>query len=591
MARQFSFEFWSEHGYQAYGDAEQQALTSALSKQPPDTELTFASGMYMVRNLDKLPKCDTWQVNMRTSFQRHVRIKPPYGLPGTVGITIPAGGFRFQCQTDGGWQDYPPSIQAELMKVLQCAPVPQMTMVGMEGRPYLIQGLDLLAGGAGVSGLVQFNLASKMRRKVRAVQGGLMQAMPAAMAAPACTASPFLIAPTPARAAHAGAPAITAGGYGAAPAPCVPNLGMPPGRGGPMSEVLAGNEPFAPSSVKFCVLPAQHGRSAARPRPLAEEAHALMCKVLRQDPRPSSVKLPSGHVVEGLAELESGGAHLEDGEDNLILVLEAPMPAPGGLSLPDALDSDDGIQLASCGRVATPAELADLPLAPTSGDPRPECSICRCGMEPEGKASEGPGPSKVRRTEPEVGAPPPEVGGQAEDEADASDGAFRLSCGHVFHGSCLESWFAHKRKCPECQQSFGRTFGDQPVNGQMRWRTEGFRLPGVEAVATIVIEFSFPPGQDKAGKDYEGRRESGYLPMNAEGVVLLELYKVAFRRCVMFGLGESMTSGTYRPTYNIHIKTNSRREGAAHGFPDAKYFSRSLDELRANGVTLADLPL
>lgn len=610
MAVPLSFEFWGERGYQSYGDAEQQALADAVSRQPPAKDVNFAGGMYVVRNLDQIPSGDTWQVNMRTSFERHVRITPPYNLPGAVGISIPPGGFRFQCQTDGGWHDYPPPMQAELARVLQCAPVPQMTMLGMEGRPYLIQGLDLLAGGAGVSGLVQFNMASKMRRKIRVLAGGTV-AMPAAMATPAFVAGPCITAPPP-RASNP-APAFTAGGYVPAPPPRLANPGMAPGRGGQpagkggqIPEILPGGEPFSAKSVRFCVCPAQRPssspqRGAAKPRPLAAEAQALMCEVCRQDPRPSSVKLPSGHVVEGLADLESGGANLRDGKDQLVLLLEVPVPAPGELSLPDGLDSDDGVHLASCGRPASLEELAALPIAPTSGDLRPECAICRCGMEEQGGAPVSPGASKVRRTsEPEAAAAPPEeappeappeAGGEAEDEADGSDGAFVLSCGHIYHRSCLESWFGHKRKCPECQQAFGKTFGEQPSIGQMRWRTEGFRLPGVDAGASIIIEFSFPPGQDKAGKDHEGRRERGYLPMNAEGVVLLELYKVAFRRCVMFGLGDSMTNGVYRPTYNIHIKTSSRREGAAHGFPDPAYFRRSLDELKANGVTVADLPL
>ena len=103
----------------------------------------------------------------------------------------------------------------------------------------------------------------------------------------------------------------------------------------------------------------------------------------------------------------------------------------------------------------------------------------------------------------------------------------------------------------------------------------------------------------------------------------------------MFGMGESMTFSSYRPTcragmsvnfckhlypsdirFNIHIKTSSTGGETKHGYPDATYFQRpklrgavtehctrhavtcrqffpplgrSLSELKANGVNLMDL--
>ena len=79
--------------------------------------------------------------------------------------------------------------------------------------------------------------------------------------------------------------------------------------------------------------------------------------------------------------------------------------------------------------------------------------------------------------------------------------------------------------------------------------------------------------------------------------------QVAFRRRVMFGLGTSMTSGRYKPTFNIHIKTRPRGGATQHGYPDPDYFTRwveprldsvllarSLDELKSMGISVADLP-
>merc|ERR1712050_744153 len=110
------------------------------------------------------------------------------------------------------------------------------------------------------------------------------------------------------------------------------------------------------------------------------------------------------------------------------------------------------------------------------------------------------------------------------------------------------------------------------------------------ANGAIVVKFDFPPGVDQSGRPYFGRQETGYLPGNVQGVLLLELFKVAFQRCVMFGLGNSMTFGTYRPTFNIHVKTSRTGGMTGHGYPDKGYFGRCLDELRSNGVTLNDLP-
>merc|ERR1712204_57199 len=106
---------------------------------------------------------------------------------------------------------------------------------------------------------------------------------------------------------------------------------------------------------------------------------------------------------------------------------------------------------------------------------------------------------------------------------------------------------------------------------------------------TIAVNWNFPAGSDPSGIAYESRKPKGYLPCNAQGIILLELFKLAFMRCVMFGIGPSMTFSTYRPTFNIHIKTSTSRGAAGHGYPDDDYFERALDELRSNSVFIADL--
>lgn len=303
------------------------------------------------------------------------------------------------------------------------------------------------------------------------------------------------------------------------------------------------------------------------------DAQQVLLQAWRQNPRPESVTLPSGDVVDGFLKLEEDAAGCWNSNSGcrtwLPVELHVPLPSPGKIQLPDELDTDTGFNMASHGSYLTAQEVADLP--PTNGG-EAECPICRCEFKSDDAAS--------------VANPSNASGSSSSAEV------FRLECGHVYHANCLETWFATRRRCPECQKDFGKVTGDQPRVGCLEWHTEQFPLPGHDRTnQTIVIEFSFPAGTSDAGEAYDGRRPKGYLPGNVQGVVLLELFKVAFRRRVMFGLGHSMTLGTYRPTFNIHIKTSTHRGAVGHGYPDDDYFQRCLQELQTNGVTMGDLPI
>jgi len=168
---------------------------------------------------------------------------------------------------------------------------------------------------------------------------------------------------------------------------------------------------------------------------------------------------------------------------------------------------------------------------------------------------------------------------------------FQLGCGHAFHKHCIAQWFGNKKKCPECQRLFAKVIGAGPREGTMSWFLEDWALHGhPDSLQTLVVHFEFPSAQDESGRKYSGRKPKCYLPANLQGVVLLELFKVALRRRVMFGLGDSATTNVYRPTFNVHIKTSSRGGQVHHGYPDDSYFQRALGELRDNGVILSDLP-
>lgn len=320
---------------------------------------------------------------------------------------------------------------------------------------------------------------------------------------------------------------------------------------------------------------------------LHPDAQAALEQAWRQNPRPDHVQLPSGDLIEGFLKLEedrSGCWSKASGSRAwLPIELHVPLPPPGRVQLPLELDTDTKFTLSSHGSYLNAQEIADL--APTNGT-ECECSICRCDL----KSDEQDSPVKGATNDNPVFGNDVVSPNSTSIDTVTQNRVFQLKCGHVYHTRCLEQWFETRRRCPECQKDIGKVTGDQPRTGLLEWHTQRFPLPGHRCKETIVIEFSFPPGTSDDGVHHEGRRPKGYLPGNVQGVVLLELFKVAFRRRVMFGLGHSMTLGTYRPTFNIHIKTSTHRGATGHGYPDDDYFQRSLEELKTNGVTMADFP-
>lgn len=294
---------------------------------------------------------------------------------------------------------------------------------------------------------------------------------------------------------------------------------------------------------------------------------ALKDALLASGPRADRVQLPSGDTVENFLALEAGRAGVScngglgsPSGDWIPVQLclpggDLPMPARGRVVVPDELEHAD-LSITAHGEFCVLARKSPE----CSQQDEKVCAICLSELEPD-------------------------------DEGDMcmEEPVFQLRCGHLFHAPCLEEWFKSKQRCPQCQTNFGKVIGNGPRVGSMSWRTEQMRLPGhPESAGSIVVEFDFPPGTDESGARYEGRRERGYLPGNATGCLLLELFKTALCRRVMFGLGNSMTTGAYRPTFNIHIKTSVGGGAVKHGYPDPDYFQRAFEELRNAGVSVAD---
>ncbi|CAD7974025.1 unnamed protein product [Amoebophrya sp. A25] len=198
-------------------------------------------------------------------------------------------------------------------------------------------------------------------------------------------------------------------------------------------------------------------------------------------------------------------------------------------------------------------------------------------------------------------------------------------CGHKFHKSCLLSWFREKKSCPCCgamllaknvngsKEEREVHIGHMP-DGCMKWKTLPTQTPGTQSTHSIQVDFKFAPGTAVASsaqpvvvaggsssssssttnnmRFYHGRKETAFLALNREGTTLLEMFKIAFKRRVMFGLGERLTTGTFAPTFNIHLKTRLDPVGAQrHGYPDEGYYGRTMQELKDNHVELEDIEI
>jgi len=362
----------------------------------------------------------------------------------------------------------------------------------------------------------------------------------------------------------------------------------------------------------------------ASQRPLERQFKAELLRHWMAQPRPQQASLSGGWVVENFAQLEMGAAIMTDGTDRFPLVVSFPPLVPGCVQLPADLDADDALDMSTMGHHLDHQQVSALA---AQGPDAGKCGICLCEMEADvgnGAASGShPGFADVGNVAASGSHPGfadvgngaasgshpgfriPAAGRAAgasssgysamelDDDSPGGGGAgnvFELKCGHAFHKECLEQWFLQRKRCPACNKDFGKVFGTQPDNGRLQWSLEGYALPGhPDSQETILIEFAFPPGVDGDGNRYQGRQPQGYLPHNAQGIILLELFKIAFRRRVMFGLGRSMTYDSYRPTFNVHIKTSTRRGVTGHGYPDPDYFQRALEELRGNCITIADL--
>jgi hypothetical protein len=151
-------------------------------------------------------------------------------------------------------------------------------------------------------------------------------------------------------------------------------------------------------------------------------------------------------------------------------------------------------------------------------------------------------------------------------------------------------WFETKPSCPICRLLFDVEIGTGPRTGTMSWIRLPVTVPGETCPSCIEITIDFPAGQDNRGKDYQARIEKAYLPDNNLGNLVLELFKTAFRRRILFDIGYSMSyEGRYWPVIsNISLKTSIEEFDPPdpHGYPDKRYLTRVIEQLRSRGVSI-----
>lgn len=167
--------------------------------------------------------------------------------------------------------------------------------------------------------------------------------------------------------------------------------------------------------------------------------------------------------------------------------------------------------------------------------------------------------------------------------------------GHYFHKGCVHGWMQAKRYCPVCKASYGIRTGIMPA-GTFRSYLIDESCKGFEGYPTIVINWRIPGGMQtnihpNPGVHYSGAYRTGYLPFTKKGKLVFRLLKLAFQRRLMFTVGFSITRGVDNVTIwnEIHAKTCMYGGVYNHGYPDDQYLDRSLDELKAKGVTMEDL--
>lgn len=175
-------------------------------------------------------------------------------------------------------------------------------------------------------------------------------------------------------------------------------------------------------------------------------------------------------------------------------------------------------------------------------------------------------------------------------------------CSHMFHRLCLLAMYdsSHNHdsiQCPTCKTIYGEYLGNCPP-GEMNFDIIHRSLPGYPGSNSIRVMYHISPGTQGPEHPHPGRRftargfpRTGYLPDTDRGRKILKMLIVAFKRRLMFTIGQSATTGEGDTvTWNeIHHKTEFGSNVGGHGYPDPNYLDNVTAELALKGVTEQDL--
>ncbi|XP_010211881.1 PREDICTED: E3 ubiquitin-protein ligase DTX1-like [Tinamus guttatus] len=152
-------------------------------------------------------------------------------------------------------------------------------------------------------------------------------------------------------------------------------------------------------------------------------------------------------------------------------------------------------------------------------------------------------------------------------------------------------------QCPTCKAIYGEKTGTQPP-GKMEFHLIPHSLPGHSDSKTIRIIYDIPTGIQGPEHPNPGKRFTArgfprhcYLPDTEKGRKVLKLLLVAWERRLIFTVGTSSTTGESDTVVwnEIHHKTEFGSNLTGHGYPDPNYLDNVLAELRAQGVSEANI--
>jgi len=231
------------------------------------------------------------------------------------------------------------------------------------------------------------------------------------------------------------------------------------------------------------------------------------------------------------------------------------------------------------------------------------CTICMCTFHEE---VEDPQEEKEKEEKEKKETEEKEEKEEKEKEKemdieiieDESSDIVRLgTCGHFFHVDCIVHCYDGFITCPCCGTVYGVRTGPMPAGSMVIKRHEPGQVPlsSFEKYGTYQINYNFSNGtQDnrhpEPGRSYKGTNRTAYFPDTPEGRELVKLFKVAWKRRLLFRVGTSVTTGHSNCVIwnGVHHKTNTSGGATNFGYPDEGYFDRVREELEGKGVTQED---